>query len=96
MQLLGAHFPTGEIFLLLVGQLVNRRAHRFEFQRRYMLIKFARKGQHILAELLVVLDDILRGQRLVGKRHIHHHRRVSFCGGQIDQAPFAEHVDFAS
>ena len=35
-------------------------------------------------------------RRLVREAHIHHHRGVALRGGQIDQAAFAQQVNFAA
>ena len=43
-----------------------------------------------------MLDEILRAQRLIRKRHIHHARRVPFRRRQIDQATFGQEIDAAA
>ena len=42
------------------------------------------------------LHHVLRAQRLVGKAHIHHAGRVSFCRGKIDEPTLGEQVNSPS
>ncbi len=53
-----------------------------------------RDGVDLFAELALVLDAELGGQRLGGEAHVHHARRMAFRA-EVDQPAFAEDVGIA-
>src|SRR5207249_3773889 len=67
--------------------------HRRQLQARDLGVQLARNAVHVLRERLRLLDHVLGGERLIGKRHVHHARGVAFRRGQVDQASVGEDED---
>src|SRR5215469_8396531 len=67
-----AFLPGGEVLLLLGGQLVEAMAHGLELQACDFAIEVLRHHVHLRLEILVMLHQVFRGQRLVGEAHVHH------------------------
>src|SRR5690242_3715673 len=82
---LGAEVPGGEIALLLGRERVDRHAHPRQLEARDLLVAVARQPVHVLAQVRGLADHVLRRERLVGERHVHHARGVALGGGQVHQ-----------
>src|SRR4029077_3498176 len=90
---LGALFPGCEVALLLLGQGVDRDPHRAQLQPGHLGVDVVWHVVHAPLELARIPRHVLRTQRLVGKAHVHHRRRVTLRGREIDQPTFRQHVE---
>src|SRR4051812_23466172 len=59
--------PRTQIVLLLVGQGVDLDPHRVQLQAGDLVIDFDWHVDDVIAEFLAVLDQVFRGERLVGE-----------------------------
>src|SRR5207247_3347572 len=74
----GPLIPGCEVTLLLGGERVDGHAHRRELEPRDLPVELGRDAMHVLAERRGLLHHVLRGERLVGERHVHHAGGVAF------------------
>src|SRR5882762_9143933 len=88
----GPFGPAREVGLLFGRQGVDPNAHGLELQPGDLAIDGGRNGVDLTFEALPLLHQVLCRQRLVGKRHVHHGRRVAFGRREVDQASLAEQV----
>ena len=82
--------------LLLGGELVELVAHAVELEARDFLVEIFGHDVDLRLQLLVILQQVFGGESLIGEAHIHDGGRMSFGGSQIDEAAFAEEIDFAA
>ena len=71
-------------------------AHRLQLEARHLAVDLLRHVVDRKRQILVVLGDVLRAERLVGEAHVHDRRGVTLGGGEVEQAALGEHVDRAS
>src|SRR5581483_8971750 len=64
MSFLCARFPGGQILPLLVGERVDRDAHRRELQAGDLVVDLVRHRVDLDLQLLLVVDQMLDAQRL--------------------------------
>ena len=69
---LGTLAPARQILFLLRSELIDLDAHSFELQAGDALVEFDRHGEDLLLEILMVLHQVLAGERLVSEAHVHH------------------------
>ena len=79
-----------------VGEHVDVDAHGLQLEARDLAVDLQGHVVHGEREILVVLGDVLRAQRLVGEAHVHHRGGVSLGCGEIEQASLGKHVHGAS
>src|SRR5207302_779083 len=89
---LGAKVPRGQVFPLFRGQRVDPHPHRLQLQAGDLAIQFPWNPVHVPAEPRPLLHHVLRRQRLVRERHVHHARRVPLRRRQVHESPVREHV----
>src|SRR5215469_8279096 len=92
----GAFLPGSEVLLLFGGKLVEAVAHGLEFELRDLAVNVLRNDIDLWLQFLVVLHQVFGGQRLIREAHIHHGGRVTFGGGEVYKATFADEIDLAA
>src|SRR5918993_5305238 len=92
---LGADLPGGEVLCLLGGELIHVDAHGGELEVGDLTVDVLGQGVDVVGELVFVVEQVLRGKRLVGEGHVHNGARVALGGGEVDKTALAEHVDLA-
>src|SRR3990172_5811077 len=90
-----AFLPAREVRALLVGQLVDAHAERGELQPSDLRIDLVRDGVDVDGQALLLQDEVLDAERLVGEAHVHHARRMALRGREVDQPPLGEDEDAA-
>src|SRR5579862_3676657 len=83
--------PRREVLLLLRGQRVDRHTHCLELQARDLAVQVDGNPVHGLTQLGTPLHDVLGRERLVREAHVHHARRVTLGGREVDQPPVGQH-----
>ena len=91
---LGSHFPRGKILFLLSCQGVNFNAQRCEFELGYFDINLGGNDINFLFQFARIFCHEFSAQRLIRKGHVHNTGGMSFRRRQIDEAPFAQEIDF--
>src|SRR5579864_4337013 len=88
--------PGGEIFLLLGRELVDLHVEGLELEARDLAVYFLGYGIDLLLEFAGVFDEVLDGERLIREAHVHDDSGMAFGGGKVDEAAFAEEINFAA
>src|SRR6516225_1639473 len=92
----GAFLPGSEVLFLLGCELVEVVAHGLEFEFCDFAVNVLRNDIDLRLQLLVVLHQVFGGERLIREAHIHHGGRVTFGGGEVYKATFADEIDLAA
>src|SRR4029079_457861 len=92
---LGPGRIVGGVTLLLVGELVDLDTERAELEQRELLVERLGQLVDLLLQLLAFRGQLAEGEELVGEGHVHHLRRMTLGGGEVDQAALREQVDAA-
>src|SRR5438046_2963960 len=83
----GSVFPPAQVLLLFGRERVDRDAHRRQLLAGDVLLDLERHAMDLVAELALVADAILGGQRLRGEAHVHDRRRMALGHRQVHQPP---------
>src|SRR4051812_31041462 len=89
----GALVPRGEVVGLLLRELVDLDAHRLELETGDLLVDLRRHGVDLAVELARVLRRVLEREGLVREGHVHHERRVTLGGGEVDEPAVRDEIE---
>src|SRR3990172_2637952 len=81
----GARLPRRQVLLLLRRERVDDDAHGGQLGLGHPLIDLRGDRVYRLRETTPLPDQMFGGEGLVGKRQVHHARRMSFRGRQVDE-----------
>src|SRR3954464_7012118 len=89
----GALVPGGEVVGLLLRELVDLDAHRLELETGDLLVDLRRHGVDLAVELARVLRRVLEREGLVREGNVHHERRVTLGGGEVDEPAVRDEIE---
>ena len=79
--------------VLLVGHRVDLDAEGRQLEAGDLAVDVLGDDVDLRFELGMVLGHVLGRERLVGEAHVHHRRRVTFGGAQVDEATLGDDVE---
>ena len=82
--------------LLLRSQLIQFVTHGLKLKARNFAVKVFGHDVDLRLQRLVIIQKILRRERLVREAHIHDRGRMPFGSRQIYQTALAEQINFSA
>src|SRR2546423_1650137 len=92
----GPLVPGGQVFRLLLGELIDGDTERLELEARDLGVDLRRHRVDLALERAGVRDRPLSRESLVREGHVHDLRRMAFRGREIHEAPVGDEVDPAA
>ena len=78
---------------MLLRQRINLHPHPREFEPRDFFVDHRRDRIDLLLQLLVILHQVFRTERLVGEAHVHDAGRMALGRRQVHESALAEQAD---